>query len=86
MWNLIFELLCYFLVTVCCYKVAKSYGSKFKQALRDLRHFEIYSGRLVHSYQLDYWRYLSASLAWEGAVLIAIYAFLTKATAFYALL
>jgi len=36
MWNLIFEALVLFLCVVCSYRVAKCYGSKFKEALSNL--------------------------------------------------
>ncbi|APW79714.1 hypothetical protein HOR53_gp23 [Pectobacterium phage PP99] len=83
MWNLIFELIAYFLIAVCCYRVAKLYGSKFKTALKDMRYFEIKSDRLLYSYKLDYWRYLSASILWEVGTVFILYRFVTKAVALF---
>lgn len=73
MWNIIFELMAYVLISICCYRVAKLYGSKFLKAISDLRFNELKYGHALVSDRLDYCRYLSASILWEIAVVFSVY-------------
>lgn len=81
MWNLIFEVLSYLFCAICFFKVAKFYGSKFKEALRNLRHNEFSIGRVMTCDMLDYNRYLRASLLWEFGAYILLYLCFSKLSA-----
>lgn len=72
MLNFIIALIISILVAVCCYQVAKMYGSKFSNTCARMRHNEKHGGCVYYCDLLDYWRYLVASLLFDVITLIAV--------------
>lgn len=72
MWNLLFELLILLLVMVCFHKLAKSYGDKFKSALRSLKHLR--EGDYGFTADLmEFKMYRAASILFELASYICLW-------------
>lgn len=81
MWNLIFEVVAYFLCTIAAFKVANRHDSKCKEAFSNLRHNEFSIGRVMTCDMLDYKRSLVASRLWCVFFYVVLYFFLSKLSA-----